>query len=237
MRITLRKAALLSLPVLASAVSLSDLAPRAQNLPPACNKVYNEQIPGCTASDFSSHDCSRSCILGLYALVDPIRNACGNRGITGENLIVAFLADIGPQQICVNAPTGTSLPPQTTAWPPPPHMGPGSSAWPSQTEPWGSTVTAGISTASSLPPSDTSSLVVDTSSAPTIRAWTSPTTTSAKTPTATSSTASPQTNFGDHSGGGSPFDASGNLGGAGSISLSIAVALLSTAVALFTTFR
>lgn len=96
------KVALLALPTMINAVALSDLKPRATDLPPACQQVYTEDIPGCTADDFKSRDCSSACFAGLEGLVQPIRDACGNQGVVGQNLIVAFLANVGPQQICTN---------------------------------------------------------------------------------------------------------------------------------------
>lgn len=238
MRVRLKYAALLALPALAHAVSLSAWTPRAENLPPACEAIYTAPIPGCTVKDFTSRTCSQSCLQALEALVEPVKHACAGMGVGGRNLIVAFLANVGPQEICPNAPVMNP----TQFGPPPPgrlpptgssptdwrHPSPSASTW------------SGTTTASSLSPGDSSSLVVDTSSRtsrthhhplpPMTKSTSSPT---SSTSTTTSSAPS-QLNTGDHSGGGSPFDTAGNLGsGAAELSFSAAMAFLSGAAALF----
>lgn len=222
MRTISRNAALLALPTLIHAVSLADLAPRAENLPSECQKIYTMPIPGCNANDFKTADCSQSCVSALEALVTPIKQACGNHGITGQNLIVAYLLNVGPAQICSNAPASYTGGPPTGSWTP---YTSGSSPKTTKTEK--STVTSGVLTASSIKSHDSSTLLVDTSKTPTTGAL----------QTSTSNALPSQLNTNDHSGGGSPFDTAGNMGGAASLSVSTAITFLSAAVALFANFR
>ncbi|KAK5122064.1 hypothetical protein LTR85_004310 [Meristemomyces frigidus] len=95
--------ALLALPTLSLAVSLADFPPTVSNVPSACKSVYTSQIDGCSATDFSGSGCSTTCVMALYDLTNSIKSACGNHGIEGENIIVAYLANSGPESICGNA--------------------------------------------------------------------------------------------------------------------------------------
>ena len=261
----LRHLALLALPTVINAVSLADMTPRATGLSDTCNAVYTSQIYGCAASDFQTQECSSTCISALYGLSQAIDHACANQGVTGENLVVAFLAGVGPQQVCHNAAPGGAQ---------------------SMTAPWTSNhphptfdqPTIIPSTTTARKPTETSSLLVDTSSTmtqtiiphpthksqPTTDSSSSPASsstlaqTSAKTPVnhsslavdtsrtptpaptskTTSSAGSSQTDLNDHSGGGSPFDTAGNVGSsAGGVSLSLASMILSAAAAIFVAAR
>ena len=256
MQIQLRHLALLALPTLINAVSLSDMTPRATGLSDTCNAVYTTQIYGCGPDDFKTQECSQSCIGALYGLGRAIQQACSNQGIEGQNLVVAFLADVGPQAICHNADTGHGGWTSTTA----------SSTTKQSTHIKPSIIS---STTTARKPTQTSSLLVDTSSTqtqtivphrthksqPTSQSSSSSSTvantsgsglavdtsrTLSPNPTTRTSSAagSSQTNLNDHSGGGSPFDTPGNLANsASSISLSLASMFLSAAAALFATFR
>lgn len=249
MRNLRRDVAILALPALSNAVALSDMTPRATGLPSACNDVYTQEIAGCTPSDFQSRDCSQKCISGLEALVQPIQDACGGHGLEGENLVVAFLAGVGPQQICPNAPASTQPVTTKTSGTTTAHkvthtsslvvdtsstmtetMLPSSSettkAHTRTTRTRHKIITSGTTTASSLP--TTSGIVADSSTP------TSQTATEDSSPTGDSS----QPIYDDGSGGGSPFDTEGNMMDAAStLSFSAALTLLSAMVALFATFR
>lgn len=253
MRFTTSQAALLALPALINAVSLSDMKPRAENLPSACNKIYDSQISGCGVSDFTQQTCTETCISGLQAMVDPIQDSCSGYGVTGSNLVVAFLAGVGPQQICKNAPaesgeeeSSSSATQQSTPSPSP--------------TPTSTVMTTPSSTQESTTTSETETLIVDTESAasPTRR----PTPKFSGTRTASSlneeatttrtsameASASPsQTNTvastdsdpaddgsetdNERTGGGSPFDEEGNMYSNGADSLSSTSVLISLGIA------
>ncbi|GAB7357870.1 hypothetical protein MBLNU230_g0041t1 [Neophaeotheca triangularis] len=91
----------LASPVLS--VSLSDFTPRVQDLPDQCQKVYTQQITGCSASDFTQENCSSSCVKGLDAIAYSVEGACGSLGLSGLNTLTAFLNGEGPSSLCPNA--------------------------------------------------------------------------------------------------------------------------------------
>lgn len=158
-----RNIALLALPTLINAVALSNMAPKAEGLPEACNAVYTEQIDGCTATDFETQTCSPACYEALVALQQPIQQACAGQ-VQGENLVVAFLAGVGPSAICHNAASLSTVSMTTAATSPWPTMHPHpSDPYPSQPHPsqWTPTIVSSVTTASSA--SDVSSLIIDTS--------------------------------------------------------------------------
>ena len=247
MRVTLKEAALLALPTLSNAVSISDMTPRATGLSPMCEAVYTTQIYGCTPQDFQTQQCSSSCINALYGISQAISHACV--GVTGQNLVTAFLAGVGPQQLCHNAGGSTESPGPPTNLP-----------QPTQTH-WSPTI--GSSTTTARKPTDTGSLLVDTSSTMTATIIPHKTqttssssetaqTTSKTTPIAEQTTAkqSPttgtttssaagdsQTGLNDHSGGGSPFDTAGNMNAAPVVSLSLGCTILSAAAAMLMALR
>ena len=165
MRVTASSAFFALLPSLIHAVSLSDMTPRAEDLPPDCDDIYTSQISGCGISDFTTQTCTDGCIEALNAMVGPIKEACGGKGVTGQNLVVAFLANVGPQQICPNADAGgygeesSSAPAPESTTSPSPSPSPSSTPTPSPT----STTEASVTEASSSVQS--TSLLVDTSSA------------------------------------------------------------------------
>jgi len=256
MRKVLRTTAVLALPTLISAgsVHLSDMTPRAAGLPPACNDIYTAVIPGCSSADWMSFQCNPTCISSLNAMVAPIQKACGGQGIQGQNLVVAFLAGVGPEQLCHNAGSATT--------------GTTTTAAPTTKQ----TTTPSIisSTTTARRPTGTDSLAVDTSSTTTETSSTkstqstqkprpthttpldvssssaAPLTTTTKTASPTSSPSktttsqgSSETNLEDGSGGGSPFDTSGNLmNGAAGLSIpALSVVLPAFAAAVFAVLR
>lgn len=240
MRLTTSQLALLALPALIDAVKLSDMTPRAQNLPSECSKIYTSEISGCAVSDFTASDCSQSCIRSLQSMVDPIQEACGGNGLSGQNLVVAFLAGVGPQQICKNAPD------------------PSSSATSQQSTQRSSATSTNAPSTTTARSSrlETDSLLTDTSRAtstrtsektpefsgtqtvsslqqdPTFEPTTSagPTTTESSPSSTESSSDNSQDNE-DQSGGGSPFDSEGNMYSGGADSLSSTSVLVSIAIA------
>lgn len=262
MRVTSRSAALLALlPALGNAVSLSDMTPRASNLPSACNKIYTSQISGCGVSDFTTQSCSDTCVEALQAMVGPIKQACGGQGLSGSNLIVAFLANVGPQQICPNAeiPSSDSNSQQQSTPSPTPSPRPSPSSSPTEAS---TTTTAESSSAASQ------SLLVDSSSrtsltrtrtqrpsfsgtetAGPLSSSSTSTTDAASSRTydpyaATSSAAADTQDDGQaaanaQSGGGSPFDDEGNMfSGADSLSsTSVLVSLGIAFVVVMVLFR
>lgn len=256
MRISRRELALLALPMLSNAVSLADMTPRATGLPQACNAVYTSQIYGCTPTDFQTNQCTSSCINALYGVAEAISHACSGQGITGQNLVVAFLAGVGPQQLCHNAngmghPTGPPMSPTQS---------------PQQTH-WSPTIVSSTTTAPKA--TNSGSLLVDTSSVmtqtiiphktKTTQSSQPASTTSKTTPAAThttqtslsdsstktttaaaahSSQAQSDTNFNDHSGGGgTPFDTPGNMSSASDVSISMVSMVISAAFAMLAALR
>ena len=256
MRKVLRNTAILALPTLITAVHLSDMTPRAQNLPAACNELYTATISGCSFTDFTTLQCSPSCLYSLNAMVGPIVKACGGQNIQGQNLIVAFLNGVGPQQICHNAGAAST---ETTTTPSQTSTQQTTTAKPSIVS----------STTTARKPTDTNSLLVDTSTTATssgrstkgtqrpTKHTSTPDVSSSMTPTSTSSTAqgktksstssetktttgadSSQTNLDDGSGGGSPFDTPGNMmNGAGHVLPALSVLLPAAAAAIFAVVR
>ncbi|KAK4993220.1 hypothetical protein LTR28_001132, partial [Elasticomyces elasticus] len=94
--------ALLLLPYVV-AVTLSDFTPRIGNLQPSCEAVYMTDIAGCAPSDFTSRTgCSVSCIGALSNFTKSVQAACNGQGITGQNVVAAFLSGAGMQSLCPN---------------------------------------------------------------------------------------------------------------------------------------
>ncbi|KAF2723639.1 hypothetical protein K431DRAFT_282733 [Polychaeton citri CBS 116435] len=255
-------ALVLALPAFTYAVSLNDFPPRLTDLPSACKSVYTQQIDGCGPSDFGGGPCSTACVHGLDDLTRPILRNC--QGVSGQNIIAAFLAGDGPTSVCTNANAvlsgGNDDPPQSqsqsqskdssshssTAS----RLSPTSSmtsevASPSATisssssssrqtatsalaspeTPSSTTATpveaSGTATASSFA-SATSGLLVDTSSAP------SGAHTQAATASQTTELSPQESLMKDGSGGGSPFDSTGNLSNAAGKCIDLGASLPTT---------
>ncbi|KAF7195647.1 hypothetical protein HII31_02965 [Pseudocercospora fuligena] len=208
MRSSWSTVALLALPATTLAVSLSDFTPRVSNLPPRCKAVYTQTVDGCSSTDFGQGGCSEACVEGLQAIAADVKSACGNKDITGQNIIVAYLAGSGPSSLCPNAAailggsgssssdsdSSTSTP--STSASSPPSSSSSTSSMPSSTKASATSTTASSTeTVSSLTtaPASSTGLLVDTSS----------------TPSSGSVSSSSQTDDGQ-SGGGSPFDTPSN---------------------------
>ncbi len=261
MRVILASTVLLALPSMINAVALSAMAPYAKNLPPACQSLYTAQISGCDANDFKTGQCSSSCQSALQALVQPILKACGGQGVSGQNLIVAYLAGLGPQQLCRNLGSpGTTSEESTTST---------TQQWTTPQQTTTSTPKATIvsSTSTAESAKETTSLIADTSSPSAVAKTTSTkqktttkstssssatktsssrnaaqTTSKSSSTSSTSTTTSAgnsQTNLSDGSGGGSPFDTAGNLmnAAAGFSASGVTAGLPALAAALFFALR
>jgi hypothetical protein len=239
MRITTTQIALLALPVLihARTVSLMDFVPRVSDVSGQCEDVYKQSIPDCEPSDFTQKGCSVKCVKGLDSMTSIIKEACGNDGLLDRddksNVLAVFLKGSGPQGLCTNADEVLQSQHSSTATP---------TKYSSTSEQPATTIVSSTKTASST--DVPTSLVVDTSSSPEPTESASSTSSAiASITTATessqifeapsmpaswpsSSESSKPTESAGHSGGGSPFDAEGN-------EFSAAVATSSSTIALF----
>lgn len=248
MRLSKSTVALFALPATTVAVSLSDFTPRVANLPQGCKSVYTQTISGCSSTDFSGSGCSEACVNGLQSMVAAVKGACGNKGITGQNIIVAYLADSGPGSLCPNAAavlggSSSSSSQDSSATAPSTSTSARSSSRATSSEQSSATSTqapsltlsstelSSTATASSLTGTvtDASStgLLIDTSSTPS----------SGGASSTSAAQGNSQTNEGE-SGGGSPFDTSGNLSSMAVVSsISISTALLAAAMMFFAIVR
>ena len=93
------------------AVSLNDFTPRLTDLTGACQTLYTTTIDGCEQEDFTKGKCSASCVNALIALGTSVRKSCEGQGEQGT-IIAAFLNGRGTSQLCPNAEEATS---QTTS--------------------------------------------------------------------------------------------------------------------------
>lgn len=237
MRINTTPFALLALPALTYAVSLNDFVPRVEKVSSDCRKVYQQNIPDCSESDFTGKECSDSCVRGLSSMTGSVKSACGGEGILeqsdreNQNVLAAFLGDNGPQSLCKNAAAVLAESPSSSAPAPTSSQEPSTTPSPTPT----SSPSAASSVVDSTVTAPTSysdvptSLAIDTSSSPApTGAETSTSATEENSSAATSQSSqifdapsmppsltssasgSEQTGDAGHSGGGSPFDAAGN---------------------------
>jgi hypothetical protein len=243
MRITTTQVALLALPALihARTVSLMDFVPRVSDVSGQCEDVYKQSIPNCEPSDFTQKGCSVQCVKGLDSMTDLIKEACGNDGLLDRddksNVLAVFLKGNGPQGLCTNADEVLQSQHSSTATP---------TSLDAPTRQPTTTIVSSTKTASST--DVPTSLAVDTSSSPepTESAFSTSSAGTSDTASITTVTESSQifeapsmpaswpsssesskpTESAGHSGGGSPFDAEGN-------EFSAAVATSSSTIALF----
>lgn len=89
----------------AAAVTLDDFTPRATDLTTACETIYTSDIDGCESSDFTSGECSSSCVSALNSMTVSVQQDCTGE-IAGDNIIVAMLNGEGVLRICPNAASG-----------------------------------------------------------------------------------------------------------------------------------
>ncbi|EME86177.1 uncharacterized protein MYCFIDRAFT_82104 [Pseudocercospora fijiensis CIRAD86] len=212
------KVALLALPATTLAVSLSDFTPRVSNLPTRCEAVYTQTVHGCSSTDWEKDGCSEACVEGLQEIAADVKSACENEDITGQNIIVAYLAGSGPSSLCPNAAAilggGSSSNSDTDSSTSTPSTRPGASSalstpsstssTPKSTKPSATSTAASetetVSSVTTAPAASSSTgLLLDTSSTPT----------SGSVSSTSSASGSSQTDNGQ-SGGGSPFDTPSN---------------------------
>ena len=96
---------LLILATAASAVSLSDFAPRCDGLTPACSAIYFQDIANCAPTDFTAMSgdaavCSPACISVLSGLQDAVSTACSNDPANDQNIGNQFMGGKGVGALC-----------------------------------------------------------------------------------------------------------------------------------------
>ena len=109
---------LLSVPTLSQASSSSSISlsqfQQIYGFSATCTAAYNTDIPGCTASDFTSNNpCSINCISGLEAISALLNSACQGTEADPNTLIGLFFAGNGVSALCPNVVSGS--PPQSSA--------------------------------------------------------------------------------------------------------------------------
>ncbi|KAF2654035.1 hypothetical protein K491DRAFT_578124, partial [Lophiostoma macrostomum CBS 122681] len=200
------------------AVSLNSFTPRLDNLPPACDTVYRQQITGCTANDFLTKQCTTPCINGLIAIQHLVIDNCHDASVSAGSVIGAFRSGSGIPWVCSNVvisttppdtATQTSAPAQASSSGAPIQSG-GSqqstsrsqtSQAPQSSQAATSAAQSSSASATSASTSSTGGIAVDTSVLSTFATSAPGTSTSAKDPQSTNTQKSNQ-----DSGGGSPFD-------------------------------
>ncbi|OCL11055.1 hypothetical protein AOQ84DRAFT_230031, partial [Glonium stellatum] len=108
-----------------TAISLSNFTPHIDNLPSACNAVYTQTIPGCTAADFTTNtQCSKACVSGLVQISAAITSQCADADVAETSIVGVFLLGQGIPALCNNIQVTTipasTQPKSTTAAAPPP---------------------------------------------------------------------------------------------------------------------
>lgn len=193
------------------AVSLNSFTPRLGNLPSACNKVYQQQINGCSPDDFigNNHLCSTSCIQGLVSVQKSVQQNCQDADVDASSIIGVFLSGTGIQYLCPNVVL-TTLQSSSTSTQASSSTAKSSAQQTSTTEKSSqaaTTAATATSTATSTAAS-TGGISVDTSVASTFITQ-PPAQATANPQSSTSATSAQTTNTqksNSDSGGGSPFD-------------------------------
>ncbi|MCJ1290682.1 hypothetical protein MMC34_002224 [Xylographa carneopallida] len=102
---------LLSIPTpttASSSVSLSQFQ-QIYGFSATCTAAYNTDIPGCTASDFTSNNpCSINCISGLEAISALLNSACQGTEADPNTLIGLFFEGNGVSALCPNVVSGST---------------------------------------------------------------------------------------------------------------------------------
>ncbi|KAL2049405.1 hypothetical protein ABVK25_010309 [Lepraria finkii] len=83
------------------AITLSSFQP-INGFSTACVNAYNTPLSGCTASDFSSGDCSTSCIEFLDSLTNVLNAECQGSSAYPDTLVGAFFQGEGTSTLCPN---------------------------------------------------------------------------------------------------------------------------------------
>ncbi|KAF1945974.1 hypothetical protein EJ02DRAFT_14414 [Clathrospora elynae] len=100
---------LLTTTISAATVSLASFIPSIENLPLQCNIVYNAQIPGCVANDFSQGaTCSRACVQGIVLIAEAVLRKCKDVDVGETSIIGVFLNGFGIQSLCPGVTVTTS---------------------------------------------------------------------------------------------------------------------------------
>lgn len=98
--------ALLTLfPSLITAITLTTIQP-ISGFSTTCDDAYNTPLSGCSASDFSSGDCSMDCISFLEALTKVLNADCTGTSAYPNTLIAAFFNGQGTETLCPNVLNG-----------------------------------------------------------------------------------------------------------------------------------
>ncbi|KAF2759165.1 hypothetical protein EJ05DRAFT_499590 [Pseudovirgaria hyperparasitica] len=225
-----------------SAVALVDFTPRNTNLPERCDRVYNQQVPGCVNADFigmgttNKAKCSQACVDGLVVIQTAVQKACGGLALDAQSLIGRFLKGDVITELCPNFAVTTILPPAPPNSEPTPSSAPPSV---SSTVDRPSQTSTAISSANSASPTETEA---SPSAIPSSIQSETPIATDANPPPAPTETTivatqpAPSQNGGQDglppqlsnpdSGGGSPFDVTAGTGAASSLTLNHLVTLL-----------
>ncbi|OCK85659.1 hypothetical protein K432DRAFT_400047 [Lepidopterella palustris CBS 459.81] len=138
----------------ASAISLSNFTPRVENLPSACEAVYDQTIAGCQASDFATNaQCSKACINGLVAISQAVQSQCKDADVAETSIIGVFLQGQGIPSLC-NGVTVTTV------------NSPGSTQATSSSQAKNTLPSSSSATSAAAKPSG--GIIIDTSSSPTV---------------------------------------------------------------------
>lgn len=91
------------------AVSLSQLQP-IESFPAVCMAVWDSQIKGCTAEDFTMHQtCSSACLRGLESLAVTLNQACAGTSARSNTLIGLFFQGLGVSTLCPTSAPSTMM--------------------------------------------------------------------------------------------------------------------------------
>jgi len=92
-------------PSLITAITLATFQP-ISGFSTTCDNAYNTPLSGCSASDFSSGDCSMDCISFLEALTKVLNADCTGTSAYPNTLIAAFFNGQGTETLCPNVLNG-----------------------------------------------------------------------------------------------------------------------------------
>lgn len=91
-----------------ASISLSQFQ-QIQGFSNSCENVWQEDIPGCTKTDFStSNHCSRNCLAGVNIINAEVLVACADALVNSNTLLGEFLAGFGVSALCGSSDTETA---------------------------------------------------------------------------------------------------------------------------------
>lgn len=90
---------------LTTAITLTTFQP-ISGFSTACDNAYNTPLDGCSASGFSTGDCSMACISFLDALTKVLNADCAGTNAFPNTLIAAFFNGQGTETLCPNVQSG-----------------------------------------------------------------------------------------------------------------------------------